>query len=68
MTTDEGQVAVQLTSQDPLQGIGGPMTRARSKRMKEASLQGLLMGMHDTEAVVEDSRTNSPRTVTYLHV
>ena len=29
-------------SQDPLQGIGGPMTRVRTKRMKDA-LQGLIL-------------------------
>ena len=43
------------------------MTRARSKRMREA-LQGLIMEMHDKEAVIEESKMNSPRTVTYLYV
>ena len=64
---DEDQVAHQLISQDPLQGIGGPMTRARSKRMKEA-LQGLIIEMHDKKAVIEESKTNSSRIVTYLYV
>lgn len=62
---DRDQVVDQLTSQDPLQGIGGPTIRARSKRMEEA-LQGLIMEMHDKVTVIEDSKTNSLITVTYL--
>ena len=35
-----------------LQGIGCPMMRARSKRMKEA-LQGLIMEMQSKEAILD---------------
>ncbi|XP_044463506.1 uncharacterized protein LOC123194381 [Mangifera indica] len=53
-------------SQDPLQGIGGPMTRARTNKMKEV-LQGLIMEMHDKEVVLEVSNA-TPRIITYLYV
>ena len=43
-------------SQDPLHGIGGPMTRARTKRMKNA-LQGLILQVQDKEAALENSKT-----------
>ena len=36
------QTPISNYSCDPLQGIGGPMTRANTKRMKQA-LQGLIM-------------------------
>ena len=43
----------QVTShQDPLQGIGSPMTRARAKKMKEA-LQGLVMEIKEKEGQQE---------------
>ena len=35
-------------SNDPLQGIGGPMTRARAKRVSE-TLQGLVMELQERE-------------------
>ena len=34
---------------DPLQGIGGPMTRSKTKRMKEA-LHGLILEVHNGES------------------
>jgi len=67
------QANIPKYSQDPLQGIGGPMTRAKTKRMKEA-LQGLIMEMYDKEALLEDSKAvledskYAPRTITYLYV
>ena len=48
---------------DLLQGLGGPMTRARSKRMKEA-LQGLIMEMQSKEAVLDVF----PRLINYSHL
>ena len=65
------QVDVPKYSQDPLQGIGGPMTKAKTKMMKEA-LQGLIMEVQYKEVVLEDSKTKfedfkaSPRMVYYL--
>lgn len=65
------QVDAPKFSQDPLHGIDGPMTRAKTKRMKEA-LQGLIMEVQYKETVLEDSRTKfedskaSPMMVTYL--
>lgn len=50
-------------SQDPLHGIGGPMTRARSKKMK-AALNGLIHEMQEKEVVLEDQ----PHLITYLKV
>lgn len=40
---------------DPLQGIGGLMTRARTKRIKEA-LQGLIMEVRDNEFALEGAK------------
>ncbi len=57
---------VQANSKDPLQGIGGPMTRARAKQMKEA-LYGLVMEIQEKEAALEDSKA-SPRLITYLYI
>ena len=37
-------------SSSPLQGIGGPMTRLRAKRMSQA-LQGLIIELIDEEAI-----------------
>ena len=65
------QVDVPKYSKDPLQGIDGPMTRAKTKRMKEA-LQGLITEVQYKEVVLEDSKTKfedfkaSPRMVYYL--
>ncbi|XP_010266741.1 PREDICTED: uncharacterized protein LOC104604176 [Nelumbo nucifera] len=67
------QANIPKYSQDPLQGIGCPMTRARKKMMKEA-LQGLIMEVHDKETVLEYSKTvlevskASPRIITYLYL
>ena len=36
-------------SKDPLQGIGGPMTRARAKRVSD-TLQGLVMELQEKES------------------
>ena len=58
-------------SHNPFHGIGGPMTRARTKRMKEA-LQGLILQVQDKETAMEDSKTKfegfiaSRSMVTYL--
>ena len=58
-------------SQDPLHGIGGPMTRARTKRMNDA-LRGLILQVQDKDAALEDSWTKfvgsiaSRSMVTYL--
>ena len=43
-------------SQDPSHWIGGPMTRARTKIMKDA-LQGLILQVQDKETALEDSMT-----------
>ena len=43
-------------SQDPLHGIGGSMTLARIKRMKDI-LQGLILQVQDRKVVLEDSKT-----------
>ena len=40
------QVCETKYSQDPLHGIGGPMTQARTTRLKEA-LQGLILQVQD---------------------
>ena len=53
-------------SQDPLQGIGGPMTRARTRQMKEA-LQGLIMEVLERESVLKGFNA-LPRLITYLKV
>ena len=50
---DRDQVATSYIPKDPFQGIGGPMTRARTKKMKEA-LQGLVIEVKDKEANRED--------------
>ena len=60
-------------SQDLLHGIGGPMTRAKTKRMKDV-VQGLILQVQDKEATLEDSMTKfegfipSRSMVTYLVV
>ena len=67
------QVDETKCSQDLLHGIGGPMTRARTKGMKD-TLQGLILQVQDKETVLEDSRTKfegsiaSLSMVTYLVV
>ena len=50
-------------SQDPLEGFGGPMTRARTRRMKQA-LQGLIMEVQAKEPAVDGLET-MPHWVTY---
>ena len=52
---------------DPLQGIGGPMTRSRAKRMKHA-LHGLLVQLPDDETTWIRARmeARSPSFITYL--
>ena len=56
-----------VTSQlkDPLQGIGGPMTRAKTKRMKQA-LQGLIMEIKGKEDHLGLEAT--PKWVTFLQL
>ena len=48
-------------SNDPLLGMGGPMTRARAKRVREA-LQGLVMEMQERESNI----TNGEPTLIHL--
>ena len=60
------QDSITKYSQDPLQGIGGPMTRARTKRMKEA-LHGLIIEIQEKETVFKGAKA-LPRLITYLHV
>ena len=52
---------------DPLQGIEGPMTRSRAKRMKQA-LHGLLVQLQGDEATWNRAsmETMSPSFITYL--
>ena len=52
---------------DPLQGIGGLMTRSRAKRMKQA-LHGLLVQLQDDEAtwIRVSTEAKSPSFITYL--
>ena len=59
------QIPISNYSCDPLQGIGGPMTRANTKCMKQA-LQGLIMEMQAKEAVQNESDA-LPRLITFLH-
>ena len=49
-----------------MQGIGGPLTRARTRWMKEA-LQGLIMEMLEKEAILKGYKA-LPRLITYLKV
>ena len=48
-------------SNDPLLGMGGPMTRARAKRVREA-LQGLVMEMQERESSITNGE------LTYIHL
>ena len=52
---------------DPLQGIGGPMTRSRAKRMKQA-LHGVLVQLQEDEAswIRASTEAKSPSFITYL--
>ena len=59
------QTPISNYSCDPLQGIGGPMTRGKTKRMEQA-LQGLIMEMQAKEAVQNESDA-LPRLITFLH-
>ena len=59
------QTPISNYSCDPLQGIGGPMTRAKTKRMEQA-LQGLIMEMQAKE-VVQNESDALPRLITFLH-
>ena len=52
-------------SKDPLQGIGGPMTRAKAKRMKQA-LQGLIMEIKGKEDQL--GLEAAPKWVTFLQL
>ena len=58
-------------SQDPLHGIRGPMTRTRTKRIKNA-LRCLILQVQEKEAALEDSKTKfegsiaSKSMITYL--
>lgn len=55
-TTQVVQADISKFFQDLLQGIGGPTTRSRTKRMKEA-LQGLIMDVNDNETALERSKS-----------
>ena len=59
------QTPISNHSYDPLQGIGGAMTRAKTKCMEQA-LQGLIMEMQAKEAVQNESDA-LPRLITFLH-
>ena len=48
-------------SNDPLHGMGGPMTRARAKRVREA-LQGLVMEMQERESSITKGE------LTFIHL
>ena len=67
------QANISNSFQNSLQGIGGPMTKAKTKRMKE-TLQGLIMEVHDKEVIIEGSKAvlevfkTSPKIFTYLYV
>ena len=52
---------------DPLQGIGGPMTRSRAKRSKQA-LRGLLVQLQEDKAtcIRASMEAKSPSFLTYL--
>ena len=50
------QVDKTKNSKDRLHGIRGPMTHARTKRMKDV-LRGLILQVQDKEAPLEDSKT-----------
>ena len=52
-------------SNDPLHGIGGPMTRSKTKRMKQA-LQGLILKIKEKEDQCELRAT--PNWVTLLQI
>ena len=70
---DGAQGAIQEASMNhefrnyPLQGIGGPMTRSRAKRMKQA-LHGLHVQLQDDEATWNRAsmEAKSPSFITYL--
>ena len=52
---------------DPLQGIGGPMTRSRAKRMKHA-LHGILVQLQEDDAtwIRASMEAKSPNYITYI--
>ena len=54
-----------VKANDPLQGIGAPMTRSRTKQMKEA-LQGLIMELQEQEMGQHNSNT-SPKLINILY-
>ena len=54
-----------ILSNDPLQGIGGPMTRSKTKRLKQA-LQGLILKIKEKEDQCELRAT--PYWVTLLQI
>ena len=56
------QGARDLSAKDPLQGFDGPMTRARSRKAKEA-LQGIVLEALEKERLILEG---SNRMVTYL--
>ena len=59
------QASMSSKLKDPLAEIGGPMTRARSKRMKEA-LQSLVLESQAKEQLI--GPTSNPKWVTYLQL
>ena len=64
MVVDGDHIATRVQepkSNDPLRGIGGPMTRARAKRAREA-LQGLVMELQEREPSFTKGET------TFIHV
>ena len=63
---DGDQIAHCRTPKDPLQEMGGPMTRARTKKMKEA-LQGLVLEVKDKEANREDLM-DTTKVINYFYV
>ena len=50
---------------DSLHGIGGPMTRAKTKKMQQA-LQGLIMELKEKED--QDGLEAAPKWVTFLQL
>ena len=53
-------------SNDPLQGIGGPMTRSKTKRMKQALQGGLLLKIKEKEN--QRKLRDAPNWVTILQI